>query len=82
MGTTAARKLRTVIANSMKVLAIEYLAAAQAIEFGKGKLGIGTEKAYAKLREVIPPLSEDREMHVDMAKAAELLASGCLVPEI
>ncbi|TGU43135.1 histidine ammonia-lyase, partial [Mesorhizobium sp. M00.F.Ca.ET.186.01.1.1] len=65
MGTTAARKLRTVISNVTKVLAIEYLAAAQAIDFGTGDLGAGTSKAYAELRRVIPRLNEDREMHPD-----------------
>ncbi|USG63787.1 histidine ammonia-lyase [Brevibacillus ruminantium] len=80
MGTTAARKLRTVISNAVKVLAIEYLAAAQAIDFGKGKLGAGTQKAYATIRQVIPPLTEDREMHLDMHQAEKLLASGNLVP--
>lgn len=79
MGTTAARKLRTILSNSAKVLGIEYLAAAQAIEFGKGKLGAGTEQAYAKIRQAIPPLADDREMHLDMRKAEELIAGGFLV---
>jgi len=79
MGTTAARKLRTVVANTAKVLAIEYLAAAQAIEFGSGRLGEGTQRAYELIRREIPRLTEDREMHVDMAKAEELIRSGVLV---
>jgi histidine ammonia-lyase len=78
MGTTAARKLRTVVGNVRKVLAIEYLAAAQAIDFTDGKLGEGTQKAYDILRREIPRLEEDREMHPDMAKAEELLAKGLL----
>ncbi|HBZ83500.1 MULTISPECIES: histidine ammonia-lyase [Brevibacillus] len=79
MGTTAARKLRTVISNVTKVLAIEYLAAAQAIDFGTGDLGAGTSKAYAELRRVIPRLHEDREMHPDLVKAEELIKKGILV---
>jgi histidine ammonia-lyase len=79
MGTTAARKLRTVIDNTAKVLAIEYLAAAQAIEFGSGRLGEGTQLAYDRIRSVIPRLHEDREMYVDMAKAVELIRKGVLV---
>jgi histidine ammonia-lyase len=79
MGTTAARKLRTVVANVAKVLAIEYLAAAQAIDFGQGKLGAGTQKAYERLRREVPRLEQDREMHVDMAKAEEIVRSGALV---
>lgn len=79
MGTTAARKLRTVVSNVTKVLAIEYLAAAQAIDFGSGKLGAGTKKAYDELRRVVPRLHEDREMHPDLVKAEELIQKGALV---
>lgn len=73
MGTTAARKLRTVLANVRKVLAIEYICAGQAIEFSTGKLGEGTSKAYQRLRRVIPKLEEDRELHVDLALAEQIL---------
>ncbi len=78
MGTTAARKLRTVVDNVLKVLAIEYLAAAQAIDFGSGKLGAGTQKAYDSLRAHIPRLEHDREMHPDLVRAEQLLRSGVL----
>lgn len=78
MGTTATRKLRTVVGNTAKVLAIEYLAAAQAIEFGTGELGAGTGRAYQQLRNVIPRLTEDREMHPDLAKAEQLVREGTL----
>lgn len=81
MGTTAARKLRTVVANTTKVLAIEYLAAAQAIEFGTGELGTGTARAYEQLRNVISRLHEDREMHPDLVAAEELVHNGTLVWE-
>lgn len=79
MGTTAARKLCTVIDNVSKVLGIEYLAAAQAIDFGTGALGKGTSKAYEALRRVVPRLDADREMHVDMAKAVQLVKDGVLI---
>ncbi|WP_139489519.1 histidine ammonia-lyase [Brevibacillus dissolubilis] len=81
MGTTAARKLRTVVSNVFKVLGIEYLCAAQAVEFQKdqGKLGAGTQKAYELLRAEISRVEEDREMYVDMMKAEEILKRGTLV---
>lgn len=78
MGTTAARKLRTVVANTAKVLAIEYLAATQAIEFGTGELGSGTKRAYETIRQIIPRLREDREMYLDLAKAEDLILQGAL----
>jgi len=78
MGTTAARKLRTVVENSRKVLAIEALAAAQAIDFGAGKLGAGTERAYDAVRQKVSRLTEDREMYIDLEKAEQLLRNGLL----
>ncbi|WP_019119795.1 histidine ammonia-lyase [Brevibacillus massiliensis] len=78
MGTTAARKLRTVVDNVFRVLAIEYLAAAQALDFGEGTMGRGTERAYKELRQVISRLDHDREMHPDLARAEELLKAGKL----
>ncbi|NRR20129.1 histidine ammonia-lyase [Brevibacillus sp. MS2.2] len=78
MGTTSARKLRTIVSNVSKVLAIEYLAAAQAIDFGSGDLGTGTARAYEQLRRVIPRLHEDREMYPDLVKAEELIQQGTL----
>lgn len=79
MGTTSARKLRTVVSNVRKVLAIEYLAAAQAIDYGQGELGAGTKRAYELIRSEIPRLIDDREMYPDMAKAGELIGNGGLV---
>ncbi|WP_289143091.1 histidine ammonia-lyase [uncultured Brevibacillus sp.] len=78
MGTTSARKLRTVVSNTIKVLAIEYLAAAQAIDFGTGELGVGTGRAYQTLRSVISRLQEDREMHPDLTKAEDLIQLGAV----
>ncbi|WP_126427695.1 histidine ammonia-lyase [Brevibacillus marinus] len=79
MGTTAARKLRTVVENTRKVLAIEYLTAAQAIDFGTGKLGAGTEKAYQLLRSHVPRLEHDRELHADIVRAEQLLRDKALL---
>ncbi|QRG69650.1 histidine ammonia-lyase [Brevibacillus choshinensis] len=81
MGTTAARKLRTVVSNTTKVLAIEYLAAAQAIEFGTGALGEGTSRAYEQIRKVIPRLTDDREMQPDLLQAENLVREGVLMWE-
>lgn len=40
------------------------------------KAGLGVEAAYRFVRNHIPFLEEDREMHLDMAKAEEIIASG------
>lgn len=82
MGTTAARKLRQILDNTFTVLAIEYLCAAQAIEFGSGRLGAGTQAAYDLLRTRIAPLDEDRELDGDIAAARDLITSGALVRRV
>ncbi|MGI6703505.1 MAG: histidine ammonia-lyase [Clostridia bacterium] len=77
MGTIAARKASEIKDNLASVLAIEYLASAQAIDLrGTGKLGRGTGPVYKMLRARIKPLEEDRIMHVDMQSALELIMSG------
>jgi histidine ammonia-lyase len=43
------------------------------------KAGLGVEAAYRFVRNHIPFLEEDREMHLDMAKAEEIIASGELL---
>ncbi|MCI0353373.1 MAG: histidine ammonia-lyase, partial [Acidobacteriales bacterium] len=77
MGMTAAIKLKKVVQNTTNVLAIEALAAAQALDFlaplNPGKRG---QQALAAIRSVSPKLEKDRVMAQDFAKAAELLVSG------
>lgn len=78
MGSIAARKLHSVIKNVTRTLAVEYLCAVQALEYGEGQMGIGTEAARRLLRETVPPLEGDREGHMDVEKAAELIQNGRL----
>ncbi len=84
MGTIAARKARNIVKNSLRVLGIEYLAAAQAIALRNhpGTLGKGTQAAYALLRQIIPPLENDRIMYLDMDAAANMISSGSLVSAV
>jgi len=83
MGTTAARKARVIIANTVRVLAIELLCAAQAIEFCDVKgLGAGTRVAYRIIRERIPALEEDRILAPDIEELATLIRSGDLVQAV
>ena len=77
MGMTAALKLKRIVANSRTVLAIEAMAAAQALEF---LLPLKTSKrgqtAYAAIRSVCPTMDKDRVMYGDFARLADLIASG------
>lgn len=74
MGMTAALKLRSIVENLEIALAGEILAACQAMEFRRPlEPGEGTRKAYALVREVIPPLREDRKIAPDIATLRDLI---------
>jgi histidine ammonia-lyase len=77
MGMAAAVKLKKVIENTRHVVAIEAMAAAQAMDFLKplrpSKRG---QAAYAAIREVSPMVTKDRILAPDIVKVAEVIASG------
>jgi len=74
MGMNSAAKVGRVIDNVFKVLAIEYLLAAQGLEFAGGrKIGNSVKKAYDIIREEIPPLEGDRSPSKDMEKSEKIL---------
>ena len=77
MGMTAALKLKRIVANTCNVLAIEAMAAAQAIDFlAPLKPGQRGQVAHAAIRSVCPTMNKDRVMYQDFARIAELIASG------
>jgi histidine ammonia-lyase len=79
MGMTAANKLLRVVVNTRNVLAIEALAAAQAHDF---RAPLRTSKrgqiALNAIREVSPPITEDRVFAEDFAKVAAVIEKGKL----
>lgn len=79
MGMTAANKLLRVVANVRNVLAIEALAAAQALDF---RAPLQTSKraqtAIAAIRSVSPPIVEDRIFAPDIVRVSAMIASGKL----
>jgi len=80
MGTTAARKARKVVDNTARVIGIELLVAAQAVDFrGAENLGRGTSAAYRMLREDIDFLEKDRILYPIIEQAVEMVTSGRLV---
>ncbi|HOR85392.1 MAG TPA: histidine ammonia-lyase [Bacillota bacterium] len=83
MGTTAARKARTILDNAQKVLGIEAFAASQAISFrGNVKLGQGTSEAYKVIRKEVNPVDEDRVMYIDMNKLDKIVKSEALITAV
>ena len=83
MGATAARKAAQITTHVEQILAIELLCAAQALEFSRGaSLGRGTAAAAAAVREVIPPLRDDRVLASDLEAAAALVRAETLLDAI
>lgn len=79
MGTIAARKARSILENVRQVLAMELLTAALAIDLRpQAQLGAATSKAYARIREVVSPMLQDRIIAPDIAAVAELTRDGSL----
>src|SRR3954470_11002181 len=79
MGMTAAIKLKRVIANSTNVLAIEAIAAAQALDFlSPLKSSARIEKAKTAVRKVCPPVDKDRALSSDFLGTAAAITNGDL----
>jgi histidine ammonia-lyase len=96
MGWNGCRKLRTSIEDAARVLAIEILCAAQALELRREGGGFGpgighpeaglrpspeTEAAIARLRAEVESLPVDRFLAPDLATAERLVTSGALLPD-
>jgi histidine ammonia-lyase len=81
MGTIAARKAREILGNVRSVMALEALAACQAVDLRGGPdfLSVPTRAAYRVLRSAVPMVSVDRIMYPDIAAATALLADGALL---
>jgi histidine ammonia-lyase len=77
MGMTAALKLKRIVENSRHAMAIEAMAAAQALDF---LVPLKTSKrgqaAHAAIRSVCATMDKDRVMYQDFARVADLIASG------
>src|SRR5438046_5618249 len=83
MSTAAARKCRSVAANTTRVLACELLCAAQGLEFLKPlRPGKGAEAAYQCVREQVRPLGRDRTLHRDREAVEGLIRNGALLTAV
>lgn len=79
MGVTAALKARRVVSNVRRILAIEALAACQAVEFHRPiRSSDALEAAHSRLREAVPAYDTDRPLGADIETAADVIESGAL----
>jgi histidine ammonia-lyase len=71
MGMNTALKTRQILENANGVLAIEMIAAAQALDFRDFSFGKGTRAAHAAVRKTVEHLEVDRPLFTDHNNMAE-----------
>ncbi len=79
MAPLAARRLAEMVALGERVVAIELVIAAQAVDLrGRRPLGAGSARAYELVRGLIPFSGEDEPVPQDLEPVVELIRSGLL----
>ena len=77
MGMTGANKLRQIVGHAERILGIELMCAAQALEFRRPLKSSPTiERAHAAVRSVVPRLNRDRVLAPDMDALAAAVREG------
>jgi histidine ammonia-lyase len=77
MGMTTALKTQQIIDNAQAVIAIEFMAGAQAVDFRAPlKPSKGIQAAHSVIRKHVAHLEEDRPLYDDINKLKEVVQSG------
>ena len=76
MGMNTAIKTGQILDNAYGVLGIEFMAAAQALDFRDFTFGRGVSAAREIVRKHVPHLEEDRPLYTDHNRMKELVKSG------
>jgi histidine ammonia-lyase len=83
MGNGAGLKALQVVANAERVLAIELLAGAQAVEFlAPLEPGVGVRAARTFVRTISERLREDRPLSADIERMATAIRDGRVVAAV
>ncbi|MCI4334108.1 MAG: histidine ammonia-lyase [Thermoplasmata archaeon] len=82
-GAWAGAKLRRILENSRRVVAVEWLVAGRALELRRPKTGgRGSEAALRALRGLVPALDRDRPLAPDIERVAGAIADGTLLRRV
>jgi histidine ammonia-lyase len=77
MGMTAATKLRAIVGNAEYMVAIELLAAAEALRYRQAfEPGTQIRRVVEVVRSIAPPLEEDRPLARDIEATAAAIRQG------
>jgi histidine ammonia-lyase len=79
LGATAALKARQVVDNSLRVVAVELLCAAQALDFRRPlRSSDRLERLHQEVRAMSSVVSEDRSLGQDIEQVATAIRAGVL----
>jgi histidine ammonia-lyase len=82
MAFAAARRLHSMLDNTANIVAIEWLAAAQALDFRRPlQSSPALEQLHTQLRDKVPHLEKDRPIAPDVAAATALVEAGVEAPD-
>jgi histidine ammonia-lyase len=82
MGMNTSIKNAQIIDNANGVLGIEFMAAAQALDFREHKTGKGVAKAKEIVRKYVDHLDVDRPLYPDHTKMKEVVKSCEILEEV
>jgi histidine ammonia-lyase len=82
MGMNTALKNLQILDNAYGILGIEFMAAAQALDFREFKPGQGVETARRVIRRHVAHLDEDRPLYPDHNAMKALVRSGEILDEV
>jgi histidine ammonia-lyase len=82
MGMNTAIKNHQILDNSYGVLGIEFMAAAQALDFRDFTPGLGVQAARNIIRKYVAHLDEDRPLYPDHTQMKSLVKSGEILESV
>ncbi|MDO9172349.1 MAG: aromatic amino acid lyase, partial [bacterium] len=82
MGMNTALKNKQIVENACGILGIEFMAAAQALDFRDFKKGAGVDAGHAAVREHVAFLEVDRPLHDDHTAMMELVRSCGILEKV
>ena len=82
MGMNTALKNHQILDNAYGILGIEFMAAAQALDFREFTPGHGTQAARRVIRKYVEHLGEDRPLYPDHNRMKDLVKSGEILEKV
>ena len=82
MGMNTALKNHQILDNAYGILGIEFMAAAQALDFREFTPGNGVQVARQVIRKYVEHLGEDRPLYPDHNRMKELVKSGEILERV